>query len=113
MTNELLCYMVGVMKVNRRPIRFMYDYCDQPFFELGALDSEPNGGPIEYLYATAPQELVTRLDAWVRFMDQHFDFEAGFTGTEEQRKHADQEYFALAQGLRDAGFTNIHFDMWW
>ncbi len=91
----------------------MYDYCDQPFVELGALDGELNAGPIEYLYATAPKELVTRLDTWVRFIDQHFDFEAGFTGNEEQRKQADREYFAIAQRLRDAGFTNILLDMWW
>lgn len=64
-------------------------------------------------YATAPKELVTRLDTWVCFIDQHFDFEAGFTGNEEQRKQADREYFAIAQGLRDARITNIHFDMWW
>lgn len=44
-------------------------------------------------------------------MPRHFYFEAGCTRSEEQPKHADQEWCLLAQQLCDAEFTLIRSDM--
>ena len=84
------------------PIRFSYNYSSWPFVELG------HRPPIE---ESISDELAHDLRAWVKRMENFFDYEIGFA-TPDVGQRLNAEYLMLSERLKAEGVDNVT-DLWW